>query len=132
MHNHLCKLNTLQAWVGFYPSLRSRWTHWTSGSFKNGEAVEVKDLCCEQQPVNIRIKILKCTVVAKSHGFDHFNIFNLITLTIIIDFYKFHLTHYAFKPVQLIIYIYIYLHNMIPYYSGHQRFSLPVPWQGKR
>ena len=24
---------------------------WTSGSFENGEAVEVKDLCCEQQPV---------------------------------------------------------------------------------
>ena len=35
--------NTLQAQVGFYPSMRSRRTGWTSDSFENGEIVEVKD-----------------------------------------------------------------------------------------
>ena len=35
---HVCKLILHKhANSGFHPSLRTRWTRWTSGSFKNGE-----------------------------------------------------------------------------------------------
>ena len=40
---HGVQTNTPQAWVGSYPSVRTRWTRWTSGSLENGEADKVID-----------------------------------------------------------------------------------------